>query len=113
MKLKLPKLNRKDYIAISALVIFVILMAIPIYKDKQGCEIAQAGYTCDSAENVMIENCEYWGEFSCNSEADVSLPQIEWYIGNLCELYRDNHDSSFNCEDLPTACNAISGENIC
>jgi hypothetical protein len=113
MELKIPKLTRNDKIAIAFLVIFVVVMAYPIYKDKEGCEIAQGGYTCDSAENVMIDNCEYWGKWKCDSTADVSLPQIEWYIGNLCEIYKNNHDGSFDCSNLPQACNAISQKTLC
>ena len=109
----LPKLTRSDYIAIGALLVFVIIMAYPIYKDKGGCEVAQAGYTCDSAKNVMVENCRYWGEYQCDSSTDVSLPQIEWYIENLCDIYKNNHDSGFDCTNLPQACNAISGEILC
>jgi len=111
--MKFPKLTKKDYIAIIVLIVFVIIVAIPLYKDKEGCEVAQAGYTCASAEEVMIDNCRYWGEFQCDSTADVSLPQIEWYIGNLCEIYRDLHDSDFDCTNLPVACNVISGESLC
>ena len=88
-------------------------MAVPIYLRSGDCEVAQAGYTCDSAENVMIENCEYWAEYSCDTSADVSLPQIEWYIGNLCEIYRDNHNGGFDCSNLVSACNAISGKDLC
>jgi hypothetical protein len=105
-------ITKKDMFAIIALVLFVFLMAVPIYKDKEGCEIAQAGYTCDSAENVMIDNCKYWAQWNCDSSADSSLPQIEWYIGNLCEIYKKNHDANFDCS-LPVACNSISGENLC
>ena len=107
------KLRREDMIAISVLIIFLIIMAIPIYAPKDGCEVARAGYKCESIENVMIENCEYWSEFNCNTEADNSLVQIEWYIGELCKLQNQEHKTGLDCNNLQYACNQISGQELC
>ena len=112
-KFKLPKLKRFDKIAILVLIIFVILVAIPVYKDKGDCEVARPGYKCESAKNVMIEHCEYWGQYNCDTDADVSLPQVVWYIENLCELHNEYHDAGLSCANLQTACNQVSGQSLC
>lgn len=107
------KLTRQDKIAIVALILFVIIFSIPVYLPKGDCEIARAGYKCDSAKNVMIENCGYWGKFSCDTSKDSSLPQIEWYIGNLCKIQNQYHNTGLDCTNLKAACNQISGQNLC
>lgn len=110
---KIPKLTKWDKISLAIVLIFVILMAIPVYKDKNGCEVARPGYTCESAKDVMIEHCEYWAKYNCDTNADVSLPQVEWYIENLCEIHNDNHNAGLDCTNLKTSCNIISGQSLC
>ncbi len=112
-KIKFPKLKKWDIISVIALIIFVILMAIPLYVSKGECEVARAGYKCESAKNVMIENCIYWGKYNCDTESDVSLPQIEWYIGNLCDIHNQYHNAGLDCANLKLACNQITGNITC
>jgi hypothetical protein len=115
-KIKFPfkiKLTRWDIISIIALIIFLILVSIPVYISKGECEVARPNYKCASVKDVMIENCNYWGNYSCDTNADVSLPQIEWYIKNLCELQNQYHNTGLDCSDLKSACNQISGSQIC
>jgi hypothetical protein len=107
------KLTKVDIVAIIALIIFVILVAIPTYLPKGNCEVARPDYKCDSLKNVMIENCNYWGNYSCNTQADVSLTQIEWYIGNLCNLQNQYHNSGLDCSNLKKACNQITAKQTC
>jgi hypothetical protein len=115
-KIKLPfkiKLSKADIAAIIALVIFLILVSIPIFISKDNCEVARPDYKCASLKDVMIENCNYWGKYSCNTNADVSLPQIEWYIGNLCKLQNQYHNTGLDCSNLKLACNTITGTQTC
>jgi hypothetical protein len=114
-KLSLPKmrLGRVDIISIVILIIFLILVFIPSYVSKGDCEVARPAYKCASLKNVMIENCIYWGKYNCNTTADVSLPQIEWYIGNLCELQNKYHNSGLDCSNLKQTCNQIVENKTC
>ncbi len=112
-KFSISNLTKWDKISIVALVVFIILMAIPQYMPKGECEIARAGYECESAKNVMIENCEYWAKYNCDTSADVSLPQIEWYTENLCEIHNKNHNAGLDCANLKAACNQVSGKSLC
>ena len=107
------KLKKWDKIGIVALIIFVLLMAYPLYRDKGECEVARAGYECASAKEVMIENCNYWRQYNCDTNADESLVQIEWYIDNLCDIHNKYHDDKVECHNLKLACNQISGQNLC
>ncbi|MDD5416788.1 MAG: hypothetical protein PHU12_02315 [Candidatus Aenigmarchaeota archaeon] len=110
---KIPKLKKWDKIALVGLIIFIILMAIPVYRSKGDCEVARPEYKCESAKNVMIEHCTYWAQYQCDTSADISLPQVEWYIKNLCEIYNQNHNAGLNCNNLKLACNVISGQSLC
>jgi hypothetical protein len=112
-KIKFPKLSKADIISIMALIIFVIIVSIPTYLPKGECEVARPAYKCASFKNVMIENCVYWGNYNCNTNADVSLPQIEWYIENLCNLQNQYHNSGLDCSNLKKACNQIVGNQTC
>jgi len=115
-KRKLPfkiKLTKWDIVSIIALIIFVILVSIPTYLSKGECEVARPAYKCASFKDVMIENCIYWGNYSCNTSADVSLPQIEWYIDNLCKLQNQYHSSGLDCSNLKAACNQITEKQTC
>jgi hypothetical protein len=111
--------RRIDWIALSVLIILIILVSIPVYLPKDSCEIARPGYVCESAKNVMIENCVFWGEYGCESCQDwkvcahPSLPQIEWYIGNLCEIHNRYHAEKFDCSNLKLACNQATGTATC
>jgi hypothetical protein len=107
------KLTKKDILAIMILIIFIILVIIPQYYSKGNCEIARPDYKCASIKDVIIENCNYWGKYSCNTNADVSLPQIEWYILNLCKLQNQYHNTGLDCSDLKSACNKITGSQTC
>ena len=114
-KSRMPKLKlgKWDVIAIVFLLIFVIAISIPTYLPKDSCEVARPEYKCATFEQVMIENCNYWGEYDCDTSADVSLTQIEWYIGNLCNLQNQYHSTGLDCNTLQIACNQITGEQIC
>jgi hypothetical protein len=107
------KLTRADILAIIVLIIFIILVAIPQYISKDDCEVARPNYKCASLKDVMIENCNYWGKYECNTNADPSLPQIEWYILNLCKLQNQYHNTGLDCSDLKSACNKITGNQNC
>ena len=115
-KRKLPfkiKLSRTDVISIIVLIIFIAIVALPTYLPKGNCEVARPAYKCASFKDVMIENCIYWGNYSCNTSADVSLPQIEWYIDNLCKLQNQYHNSGLDCSNLKAACNQITEKQTC
>jgi len=115
-KTKLPfkiKLSKADIAALIALVIFLVLVTIPTYMSKDNCEVARPDYKCASLKDVMIENCNYWGKYKCNTNADVSLTQIEWYIGNLCKLQNQYHNTGLDCSNLKLACNTITGTQTC
>ena len=118
---KLPKLKKWDKIGIVVLIIFVILVSIPVYRSKAGCEVARPGYKCASAREVIIEHCTLWGEFGCphceedewQTCADPSLPQVEWYIENLCKVHNDNNKDKLDCSNLKLTCNQATGETTC
>jgi hypothetical protein len=107
------KLTKKDIISIIALIVFLILVSIPVYVSKGECEISRPEYKCASIKNVMIENCVYWGSYNCNTNADVSLTQVEWYIKNLCDLQNNYHQTGLDCSNLKSACNKIVGNQTC
>jgi len=109
----IPKLSKWDFAAVTVLVIFLILVAIPVYTSKGECEIARPEYKCASARAVMIENCEYWGKYGCDSAKDISLPQVEWYIGNLCKIANKNHNYGYDCSNLKSACNQVTEKLTC
>jgi len=114
MEFKLPKLTRKDWIGIAVLVIVVALLAIPVYyRPNPNCEVARPDYKCETALNVMKEHCAYWGKFNCDSTADNSLPQVEWYIQNLCDIQNNYHTDKLDCSNLKHACNEATGETTC
>ncbi len=111
--------RRIDWIALAVLIVFVIIIAIPVNLPKNGCEVARAGYKCDSAKTVMIENCDFWGNYTCEHCSDwkecsnPSLPEIEWYIGNLCNIHNQYHSDKLDCSNLKLACNQATGEATC
>ncbi|MBU3904638.1 MAG: hypothetical protein KJ906_00620 [Nanoarchaeota archaeon] len=111
--MKLPKLDKSEKIAIAFALIFLILVAIPVYRDKGDCEVARPGYECASAQEVMIENCNYWSKYNCDTSADNSLVQVEWYIDNLCDIHNRYNKNDVDCSNLKTACNQISGQSLC
>ncbi|MFQ6020560.1 MAG: hypothetical protein ACE5J4_00885 [Candidatus Aenigmatarchaeota archaeon] len=110
-KLKIPKLTKMDKIAIIILIIFVILVTIPIYLPKGECEVTRPRYKCASFKDVMIENCQYWAQYDCDTSSDISLVQIEWYIKNMCEF--QSKKQILDCSNLKLACNQITGSQIC
>lgn len=107
------KLTKRDFVAVIVLIIFVVLVTIPNFVSKDDCEVARPAYKCESFKNVMIENCVYWGNYSCNTLSDVSLTQIEWYIQNLCNLQNQYHNSGLDCSNLKLACNQIVNNQTC
>jgi hypothetical protein len=112
-RMKLPKLTKTDIISIIILIIFILLLSYPTYVSKDNCEVSRPAYKCATFKDVMIENCNYWGNYSCNTKADVSLTQIEWYIDNLCNLQNQYHSSGLGCSNLKKACNQITGKQTC
>jgi hypothetical protein len=114
MEFKLPKLTRKDWLGIAILVIVVVLLAIPVYyRPNPDCEVARPAFKCETAKNVMIEHCGYWGKYKCDTAADNSLPQVEWYIKNLCGIHNKYHADQLDCSNLKHACNQATGETTC
>lgn len=111
--MKFPKLTKRDYVGIAILIIVSFLLVLPSYIPKNGCEIAKADYKCATAKDTMIENCAYWGKYQCDSSKDVSLPDIEWYIGNLCKIQNNLHNTGLDCTNLKMACNQITGTTVC
>lgn len=107
------KLTKKDIISIVALIIFLILVSIPVYTSRGENEIARPNYKYASIKNVMTENCVYWGKYNCNTNADNSLTQVEWYIKNLCDLQNKYHQTGLDCSNLKSACNEIVGNQTC
>ena len=107
------KLTKWDIVGIAALIIFLVLVSIPTFLPKDSCEVARPANKCATFEDVMIENCNYWGEYDCDTSADASLVQIEWYIGNLCNLQNQYHSTGLDCSTLQIACNQITGEQTC
>ena len=113
-KIKIPlKLTKRDAVAVVILIIFLVLVTIPTFISKDDCEVARPAYKCASFKNVMIENCIYWGNYSCNTQSDVSLPQIEWYIQNMCTLQDQYHNTGLDCSNLKMARNKITGNQTC
>jgi len=105
--------DRNSIFVIIIFIAFLVVVTIPVYRDKHGCEVARPGYECASAKDVLIENCEYWGKYDCDSSRDPSLPQIEWYIKNLCKIANKNHGYGFDCENPKVACNQVTKKQIC
>jgi len=113
--------RRVDWIALAVLIVIVILFAIPVYSPKGGCEVARPEYKCETAKNVMIENCIYWGNWSCEhcdakewqSCSHPSLPDVEWYISNLCSIHNQYHSDKLDCSNLKLACNQATGNTTC
>ncbi len=107
------KLQTKDIVIIVLFLTFLVLVTIPVYKDKHGCEVARPNYKCESAYNVLKENCIYWAKFNCNTSADPSLPQIVWYIKNLCEIANSHHDYGYPCDQPEKVCNMVLNKTVC
>jgi hypothetical protein len=107
------KMGKWDKISIITLIVFAIIFTLPTLVPKGECEVARPGYKCASLKDVMIEHCQYWGEYDCDTEADISLEQVEWYIENLCNLQNQYHDSGLDCSNLKRACNEISASLVC
>jgi|WetSurMetagenome_2_1015567.scaffolds.fasta_scaffold446110_3 hypothetical protein len=113
MKFVFPKLSRNDVIAIVLLVAFLIVVSIPGYLPKNGCEVARPDYKCVPFIDVMKENCQDWAKYNCDTNADVSLTDIVWYTQNLCNLQNANHGTGLDCSDLKSACNQVVGSQVC
>lgn len=114
MQFKIPKLTKKDWLGIAILFVVVVLLAIPVYyMPNPDCEVARPDYKCASAKDVMVENCNLWGKFNCDSTADSSLPQVEWYLGNLCQIHNKDHADQLDCANLKATCNSVVGHVVC
>jgi len=107
------KLGKWDLVALAALAGFIILMAALIYAPKGGCEVARAGFTCVPAKDVIVEDCNYWAKFGCDSAKDASLPDIEFQIGSLCKIQNNLHNSGLDCSNLKMACSQITQKQVC
>jgi hypothetical protein len=113
-KITNPKTWKKaDFAALVFLILVVSFFGYYVFGPKNGCEVARPGYKCETAWNVMAEHCLYWGNWSCDSSRDVSLPQVEWYISNLCKIHNEYHDNKLDCTNLKEACNVVTGKQIC
>lgn len=107
------KLGKWDLMALAALAGFIILMAVLIYAPKGGCEVARAGFACVPAKDVLIEDCNYWSKWNCDSTKDASLPDIEFQIGSLCKIQNNLHGQVLDCSSLKNACNQITEKQAC
>ena len=47
----MKKITKTDMIVVAALLIFVVLMAMPIYFPATDCEVARPGYKCETAKD--------------------------------------------------------------
>jgi hypothetical protein len=94
-------------------------VSVPVYLPKAGCEVARPDYKCASAKDVMIENCMFWGNYTCEHCTDwrtcsnPSLQEMEWYIGNLCNIHNRYNPDQFDCSNLRLACNQATGNATC
>ena len=110
----IPKFTRRDWAALIVLIVVVAILAIPQYADKGGCEVARPEYKCESAKLVITENCQLWEKYSCDTTKDNSLPQVEWYIGKLCDIHNRLHgDDKLDCSNLKSTCDSLTGLNKC
>lgn len=107
------KLGKWDLVALAVLAGFIILMSALIYAPKGGCEVARAGATCVPAKDVLVEDCNYWAKFGCDSTKDASLPDIEFEIGSLCKIQNSLHGTGLDCSNLKMACNQITQKQVC
>jgi len=107
------KLGKWDLMALAALVGFIILMAALVYAPKNGCEVARAGGTCVPAKDVLVENCNYWAKFGCDSAKDASLPDIEFEIAGLCKIQNNLHGAGLDCSNLKMVCNQMVQKQVC
>jgi hypothetical protein len=107
------KLTKFDIAGLMFLAVFLLLVLWPSYVPKNGCEVARPNYKCASFEDVMVENCAFWGEYKCDTSADASLTDVEWYIKNMCEMQNSYHGSGLDCSNLKSACNKISASQVC
>jgi hypothetical protein len=108
-----PTVTKWDALGIIILIIALSLLVLPQIVPKDNCEVARPDNKCATLKDVMIENCAYWGNYSCNTSSDVSLTQIEWYIGNLCKLQNQYHSEGMDCSRLKSSCNQISARLVC
>lgn len=99
--MKLPKLSKKDVLAIAITVIFIVLLSIPNYIDKSNCEVARPNYKCETIMNVIKENCNY---LQTNNFADES---ITWYVQQLCPLENQYHNSKLVCITAQEVCMSV------
>jgi len=106
-KFEMPKFTKRDWTALAVLLVAVVLLAIPIYADKKGCEVARAAFKCEPAKIVMTENCQLWNKYSYDTSKDISLVQVEWYIGNLCTIHNRYHSDKLDCSNLKAACDSL------
>ncbi|MFZ3077132.1 MAG: hypothetical protein WA139_01640 [Candidatus Aenigmatarchaeota archaeon] len=107
------KLGKWDLAAIAVLAGFIILMSALVYAPKNGCEVARAGGTCVPAKDVIVEDCNYWAKFGCDSAKDASLPDIEFEIAGLCKIQNNLHGSGLDCSNLKAACNQMAQKQVC
>ena len=106
--------TRSDWISLAILVIVTFSFSYWLnFWPRGSCEVATAAYKCVPAQEVIIEHCNYWGNWSCDSSKDVSLPQVEWYISNLCQIHNKLHDNKFDCNNLRLTCNQATGKKVC
>lgn len=107
------KLGKGEIALLATFIVFLILVSIPVYTDKHGCEVARPGYKCASAYEVIIENCKHFAKYNCNVSADISLAQVVWYIKNLCEIANKYHNYGFDCSDAKSICNTVLNYTAC
>ena len=106
--------GKREAALLTLYVLFVILCAYPLYANKHGCDVARPGYTCESAYNVIVENCRMLAKYNCNLSADPALPQLAWYTQNLCKIAKKNGEFDFpDCENVNKICNLALNASAC
>lgn len=100
-------------LSVAILAVVVAVLITPAYLPKNGCEVARPNYECVTFVDVIKENCQFWGKYDCDSSADPSLPDLEWYTRNMCNLQNSNHVTGLDCSDLKSVCNEVVGGQIC
>ncbi len=107
------RIGKKEAAVTAVFLIFLFLASYPLHKPKNGCEIARPGYKCASSLDVLRENCEYWARYNCNTSADPSLPQVVWYIENLCRIANRYHNTNFDCSNPKLVCRSVLNTSVC
>jgi hypothetical protein len=78
------KMSKWDKISIMITLVFVVLVVLPTLTPKDNCEVARPGYECASIKDVMIEHCQYWGEYDCDTSSNLKMACNEISASLIC-----------------------------